>query len=70
MGQYAKAEPLYQRSLKIRESQLGPDHPDVAASLNNLAFCTLRPSVGPRRSPRRIGSGGSFAATWPAPCPS
>ena len=37
MGQYAKAEPLYQRSLKIRESKLGPDHPDVATSLNNLA---------------------------------
>src|SRR5262249_5542034 len=34
---YAKAEPLYQRSLKIRESKLGPDHPDVAQSLNNLA---------------------------------
>ena len=38
MGQYAKAEPLYQRSLKICESKLGPDHPDVAASLNNLAI--------------------------------
>ena len=37
MGQYAKAEPLYQRSLKIREAKLGPDHPNVAASLNNLA---------------------------------
>ena len=37
MGQYAKAEPLYQRSLKISEAKLGPDHPDVADSLNNLA---------------------------------
>ena len=37
MGQYDKAEPLYQRSLKIREAKLGKDHPDVAASLNNLA---------------------------------
>ena len=37
MSQYAKAEPLYERSLKIRESKLGPDHPDVADSLNNLA---------------------------------
>ena len=36
-GQYAKAEPLYQRALAIREKALGPDHPDVAASLNNLA---------------------------------
>jgi Tetratricopeptide repeat len=37
-GQYAKAEPLYQRPLAIREKALGPEHPDVAASLNNLAW--------------------------------
>jgi len=36
-GQYALAEPLYKRSLTIWEKALGPDHPDVAASLNNLA---------------------------------
>ena len=36
-GAYAKAEPLYQRALKIREKALGPDHPDTATSLNNLA---------------------------------
>jgi hypothetical protein len=28
---------LYQRSLAIREKALGPDHPDTALSLNNLA---------------------------------
>ena len=33
-GQYANAEPLYKRSLVIKE---GPDHPDVAVSLNGLA---------------------------------
>ena len=26
MGDYAKAEPLYQRALKIKEKALGPDH--------------------------------------------
>ena len=36
-GRYADAEPLYKRSLAIREKALGPDHPDVAHSLNNLA---------------------------------
>ena len=36
-GQYAQAEPLYKRSLAIREKALGPEHPDVATSLNNLA---------------------------------
>jgi len=34
---YAKAEPLYRRSLQIREDFLGSDNPDVAESLNNLA---------------------------------
>ena len=34
---YAEAEPLHQRSLAIREKALGPDHPDVGTSLNNLA---------------------------------
>ena len=36
-GRYAEAEPLYVRSLSIREQQLGRDHPLVATSLNNLA---------------------------------
>jgi tetratricopeptide (TPR) repeat protein len=30
------AEPLYKRSLAIREKALGPDHPDVAFALINL----------------------------------
>ena len=37
-GDYAGAEPLYRRGLDIRERALGPDHPDTAASLNNLAL--------------------------------
>ena len=36
-GRYADAEPLFKRSLAIREKALGPNHPDVALSLNNLA---------------------------------
>ena len=31
------AEPLYERSLAIKEKALGPDHPAVAASLQNYA---------------------------------
>ena len=38
LGDYAKAEPLYQRALAIREKSLGPEHPDVAVSFNNLAI--------------------------------
>ena len=36
-GLYEEAEPLYQRSLAIREKALGSNHPSVATTLNNLA---------------------------------
>ncbi len=36
-GRYAEAEPLFQRALAIDEKALGPEHPDVAASLENYA---------------------------------
>ncbi|MGV0024741.1 FxSxx-COOH system tetratricopeptide repeat protein [Phormidesmis priestleyi] len=36
-GRYEAAEPLYVRSLRLYEQQLGADHPDTASSLNNLA---------------------------------
>ncbi|MFC2032217.1 tetratricopeptide repeat protein, partial [Chloroflexota bacterium] len=36
-GLYKEAEPLYKRALEIREKVLGPEHPDTATSLNNLA---------------------------------
>jgi len=36
-GMFVDAEPLYKRSLAIREKALGPAHTDVANSLNNLA---------------------------------
>ena len=49
-GRYADAEPLYKRSLAIREKALGPDHPDVATSLNNLA--ALYKNSGPLRRRR------------------
>jgi tetratricopeptide (TPR) repeat protein/transcriptional regulator with XRE-family HTH domain len=36
-GSYAIAEPLYQRALHIWEQSLGPEHPQVASPLYNLA---------------------------------
>ena len=36
-GNYAAAAPLYRRSLAILERALGPEHPDVAQSLENYA---------------------------------
>ena len=37
----AEAEPLYRRALAIDEKSLGPDDPDVARDLNNLALLLL-----------------------------
>jgi CHAT domain-containing protein len=36
-GKFAEAVPLAERSLSLREQQLGPRHPGVAASLKSLA---------------------------------
>ncbi|HWZ19718.1 MAG TPA: FxSxx-COOH system tetratricopeptide repeat protein, partial [Ktedonobacteraceae bacterium] len=36
-ARYAEAETFYQHSLRIREQALGPDHPEVAYLLYNLA---------------------------------
>ncbi|MGZ3458885.1 MAG: CHAT domain-containing protein, partial [Archangium sp.] len=37
-GNYARAEPLFERALAIWEAALGKNHPDVARTLNNLAL--------------------------------
>jgi hypothetical protein len=37
-GDLAAARPLYERALTIREKALGPEHPDTAVSLYNLAL--------------------------------
>jgi hypothetical protein len=37
-GKYSEAIPLAQRLLADLEKTVGPDHRDVAASLNNLAL--------------------------------
>lgn len=36
-GKYAESAQHCERSLAIRDEVLGPDHPDVAQSLDNLA---------------------------------
>src|SRR5262245_24479661 len=37
LGKYPAATEIAKRVLAIREKALGPEHPDVGASLNNLA---------------------------------
>src|SRR3989338_4939373 len=36
-GQYSEAATVAEEALKVAERTFGPDHPHVAASLNNLA---------------------------------
>jgi len=36
-GQPEKAEPFYRRALAIRQKALGPSHPEVAKTLEDLA---------------------------------
>src|SRR5689334_16201858 len=35
-SRYIESEPLYLKCLALREKILGPEHPDVASTLNNL----------------------------------
>lgn len=37
-AQYREAEPLLRQSLEVRQRALGPEHPEVADSLNKLAM--------------------------------
>ena len=36
-GQWEKALPLLEESLRLRTAGLGPDHPDTLATMHNLA---------------------------------
>jgi len=38
-GAYVKALPHFEHALHLREATVGPDHPDVALILSNLATC-------------------------------
>ena len=40
-GAYDKAQPLYERALRIYETAHGPAHPDVAHTLTDLAVLHL-----------------------------
>ena len=69
-GLYARAEPLYVRALAIREAALGKDHPEVAQTLNDLAWLyepagVVRPG---RAAPlTRGGHSGSGPRQGPSP---
>jgi hypothetical protein len=60
----AESEPLYRRALAINEKSLGPVHPTVANSLNNLAWLLAErddwaaaAAFGRRAKPILVGRG-------------
>jgi hypothetical protein len=46
ISRLAEAEPLFRRALAIDEKSFGPDHPEVAMDLNNLAGLLPAPPTG------------------------
>jgi TIR domain/Tetratricopeptide repeat/NB-ARC domain len=56
---HSQAEPLFRDALAIREKTLGPEHPDTATSLSNLA--SLLKDLGDL-----AGRGRSTSARWPS----
>jgi tetratricopeptide (TPR) repeat protein len=50
-NQLARAEPLFQRGLQIREAKLGKDHLDVAISLHGLGQLCMRQQDYARAEP-------------------
>lgn len=48
-GKYDEAHSLYQQALSIFEEVLGPEHPSVAACLNNLAGLLRKQARAGRR---------------------
>ena len=53
LDERAEARRLYERTLAIKEKALGPDHPNVATSLSNLAV--LLKTMGERAEARACG---------------
>ncbi len=60
---YAQAEPLYKRSLAIREKALGAEPPYVAASLENYA-ALLRETGRPKKAAKMEGRAKSIRAKY------
>ncbi len=54
MGRYAEALRSFQQALRIREAALGRQHPDAAATINNIGLTlAVRSPTAPRRAAGR-----------------
>ncbi len=60
-GEYATAEPHFERSLAIYEESLGPEHPDVATILVNYA-ALLRQTARANEAERMEARANTFRA--------
>ena len=54
MGRYSEAEQLYQMAIEMDELNLGPDHPDVAQSLNNLGVIYFKQGNNEKAEPLHL----------------
>ena len=73
-GQWDKALPLMEETLKLLKAKLGPDHPDTLTSMNNLALGYQdagQAGQGPAadRGDARARRRPSSAPTTPTPSP-
>lgn len=67
-GEYEQAYPLYQRALEIDEKIFGPDNPEVATNLNNIATL-LEKQVGLWRNlPISLRNGASSYVPFTPAC--
>ena len=67
-GKYNRAAVVAKKALEVAEQNVGPDHPDVATSLYNLAG--IYEAQGNTPKPRRSTSAGSRSmqctlSSWP-----
>ena len=59
-GRYPESIALFRRALAINERALGPEHPNVAVALKNIALCQIR--MG--QHPQAMASAASSADRW------
>jgi tetratricopeptide (TPR) repeat protein len=54
VGEITRAEPMIRRGLELDEAHFGPNHPNVAVDLNNLAFLLDGTGRGAETEPLKI----------------
>ena len=64
-GKFAQAEPLLVKALEVSRRDLGEEHPDTLAAMNNLAqLYVAQGQARPGRAAPRQDAWNSCAAFW------